>query len=691
MLVVEGMGVISFTLEVTDFDGESITVDAQTISYSAKFLGFTSTSGIQQIKVTSVGPTPDCPVSPCGPLSLSAVYAEFVELGNPEDPEVPTGLWVDPAGDVSLANADLVFGQAAVSGEMVDLRARFLYPPFLNGDTQDITWCLDTDRNASTGSACGYVGADRAFTLSGELGSLFGGTFSFDGALASLDPCSVGSFDWDANMLRLVVPLSLLSDHASFNYVVTGTLTGRDTYNNAQVYNDTAPDLINFKAISGSLTSVAGIFAPFNGTPLCSSNREASLTFPAQVTGSVEQFPELGILRVAPVTEVQSTYFKTTPTNRQFRRGFFEFTIPTLPDDVLVSKVTLILTESRGLAADPRPPVTHEISYYQPADLVINTDDYTRTTTTLSQTIETDVNLAPEVFSIDVTDMYSNLHERTLGFRIKLAVDPDFSDMDNFGSGFGELSTIPPRLLIKVCHAEAEVAPEEAGTLIYTDTQGFSAEAFVPTGAVSETTTLVYEVLTTTSSISPTSALEPVGNAFSLEAYQEGERRSGDVFQTPITITLHYSDTDVAGLDENTLTLDYWNGSNWEYTACGPYDRHPDENWLSVPICHLSEYALFGMNEEPIAGLAATNDSPTALGNATTLTATIAEGSSVTYTWAFGDNSFGSGAVVNHTYPAVGVYTAVVTASNSVNFIKATNWITITDSYYMFLPIATKQ
>jgi uncharacterized repeat protein (TIGR01451 family) len=81
-----------------------------------------------------------------------------------------------------------------------------------------------------------------------------------------------------------------------------------------------------------------------------------------------------------------------------------------------------------------------------------------------------------------------------------------------------------------------------------------------------------------------------------------------------------------------------------------------------------------------IAGLTATNDSPTVLGSAITLTATITAGSDVTYTWAFGDGQADSGAEVTHTYPAVGSYTAVVTATNSVSVVTATTTITTDES-----------
>ncbi len=70
----------------------------------------------------------------------------------------------------------------------------------------------------------------------------------------------------------------------------------------------------------------------------------------------------------------------------------------------------------------------------------------------------------------------------------------------------------------------------------------------------------------------------------------------------PATITLHYTETDVIGLDEVSLALERWNAvtSAWEDAACGPYDRHPDENWLAVPVCHLSRFALFGEPEHSV-------------------------------------------------------------------------------------------
>jgi PKD repeat protein len=69
---------------------------------------------------------------------------------------------------------------------------------------------------------------------------------------------------------------------------------------------------------------------------------------------------------------------------------------------------------------------------------------------------------------------------------------------------------------------------------------------------------------------------------------------------------------------------------------------------------------------DPITGLVATNDSPTYLGDATSLAATIETGTDVSYLWSFGDGEYGIGANQSHSYPALGLFTATVTATNSL-------------------------
>jgi PKD repeat protein len=96
------------------------------------------------------------------------------------------------------------------------------------------------------------------------------------------------------------------------------------------------------------------------------------------------------------------------------------------------------------------------------------------------------------------------------------------------------------------------------------------------------------------------------------------------------------------------------------------------------PVGYMWATTVVTITDVPITGLSVVNDSPTWIGAATTLTATVATGSNVTYAWDFGDGESGSGPVVSHVYPSVGTYTAVVTASNSANAVSDTSIVTIT-------------
>jgi hypothetical protein len=181
------------------------------------------------------------------------------------------------------------------------------------------------------------------------------------------------------------------------------------------------------------------------------------------------------------------------------------------------------------------------------------------------------------------------------------------------------------------------IDPSDGGTLVYTDTQGLKTMIEVPPAAVPLCTDLVYTPL-----LSPTEPLDPgdayAKHAFLLHAYpcaamrrlylplvgreapagilatsptragQSALDRSpslpllapGDpVFQEPVTMTITYSDIDVAGLDEHTLRVIYWTGSTWEDMAgtCGTppdYVRNVANNVIRFTFCHMSQGALVG-------------------------------------------------------------------------------------------------
>jgi peptide/nickel transport system substrate-binding protein len=144
--------------------------------------------------------------------------------------------------------------------------------------------------------------------------------------------------------------------------------------------------------------------------------------------------------------------------------------------------------------------------------------------------------------------------------------------------------------------AEAPIAPATGGTLVYTDPAGSPTTVAVPSAAVAEPVTLR---LTTAENAQVPPDLGASGHAFDLTALQEGVPLEHLVFAQPVALTVSYSDADVARLKEKTLVLYTWDGTAWvdAATTCSPalpYVVDEPANQITVQICHLSHYALFG-------------------------------------------------------------------------------------------------
>lgn len=134
--------------------------------------------------------------------------------------------------------------------------------------------------------------------------------------------------------------------------------------------------------------------------------------------------------------------------------------------------------------------------------------------------------------------------------------------------------------------------PTITHTLVYTPPVGGRIEILAPAHAVTEPMTLA---LTPLHVAIPPIGLAYANRAFELDAYENETLVQGFTFVLPITITIVYSDADVSQMNEEDLLLMRWNpgAAQWEDAACGPYDRRPAENRLSVAVCHLSEFGLF--------------------------------------------------------------------------------------------------
>lgn len=160
--------------------------------------------------------------------------------------------------------------------------------------------------------------------------------------------------------------------------------------------------------------------------------------------------------------------------------------------------------------------------------------------------------------------------------------------------------TVPPsasnqNFTILPCPISATLTSGASNMLVFTDTQGLPTRLDFPIGAVAQTTTLVL-----TPTIATRANFAFTGHAFKLTAYQEGDVQPDFTFSIPVTVTFYYSDTDVRLVsDERKLALCQRTENEWQDAAqsCDPaaiYIRDLESNILSIPICHLSHFALFG-------------------------------------------------------------------------------------------------
>jgi hypothetical protein len=197
-------------------------------------------------------------------------------------------------------------------------------------------------------------------------------------------------------------------------------------------------------------TSTSGGAQPLldDARPRSSSTVDFALL--SDAWGSIRRMPEMDILDGGGVRgDLQSGYFRTTETNREFRRGFAEFIVPDLEGGF--HSATLVLSETRASISLPVPPDRHDLSSYADADLVVDVSDFDRSTSPVG-TFETDANLDPQSFEFDVTTVVVQRRGSALGFRVKLESDPAEAGFWPLGSAFNRSST-PPGVVIALTGA----------------------------------------------------------------------------------------------------------------------------------------------------------------------------------------------------------------------------------------------
>ncbi len=131
------------------------------------------------------------------------------------------------------------------------------------------------------------------------------------------------------------------------------------------------------------------------------------------------------------------------------------------------------------------------------------------------------------------------------------------------------------------------------GELVFVDPNGGSVTVQAPAGAVTGSVEIKY-----VDQVSPTTpysgVFEFAGHSFTLNAYRDGVLVDGFTFQQPVTVVIEYTDADVAGLDESTLTLFYYDGNaqQWAQTGITLISHDLTNNRITFTVTHFTQFAL---------------------------------------------------------------------------------------------------
>jgi hypothetical protein len=145
----------------------------------------------------------------------------------------------------------------------------------------------------------------------------------------------------------------------------------------------------------------------------------------------------------------------------------------------------------------------------------------------------------------------------------------------------------PVTSVVTMSQGALALGPHQAGVL---DHDGVILD--VPAGAVTDTTRFEIDPLPPDApAIDPPGGLLFANRAFAVNAYRFGDPVLN--FERPLTITVRFSDTDVAGLIRATLRLWTRQGAEEPWTQLGE-PVQVMSNALAFTLDHLSHFALFG-------------------------------------------------------------------------------------------------
>jgi len=198
-----------------------------------------------------------------------------------------------------------------------------------------------------------------------------------------------------------------------------------------------------------------------------------------KVRGSIRYFPQQGHFEILS-NALFSNYFNTDSWNREFRRAFLEFKLPSY--GLNVASAILQVNENRGTVSAPVPAYTEEVAVYDDTagvDFAVTVEDFDRPLNSTIATFQTDGNLPTQQIALDVTYAANHASGPGFGLRIKLANDPVETAYTGYGTGFDSTQDSFPFLELTLpagalpCEPVVQVQETPSGTRIgWSTTQG---------------------------------------------------------------------------------------------------------------------------------------------------------------------------------------------------------------------------
>jgi PKD repeat protein len=353
-------------------------------------------------------------------------------------------------------------------------------------------------------------------------------------------------------------------------------------------------------------------------------------------------------------------------------------------DQIVFVNSTVTLNGSGSTDPDGHTPLVYRWTQTDGTNVVLNNASNVTATFSAPTT--------PQVlsFTLRVSDTFgassSDTVMVTVTDRSIMGLSAQTSAPSPVGRAVAFTATITDGTNVTYVWAFGDGAPTASGanvTHIYSSTGAFIA-IVTATNSASVVTTTVVATITNAPPIANAGADQTV--FISVLVTLNGSSSSDPDGHTPLT----YRWTQSGGA---AVSLSSINNATTTFTA--PATSQALSFTLRVTDtfgASSSDTVVITISNAAPAGLRAYNSSPTTLGGVTAFTATITGGGSISYQWNFGDGALVSSnqsPVISHTYPTVGFYTTIVTATNAAGSIAATTRVTITDAPISNLTVST--